>query len=322
MRISVRQRDVICVGIDVRQLWPLLVLLGACDYDATASAPAPIELAPRAATPSDLPTWAPLPSPDSGRQAKPTAWKADGRPMFLLFSATWCPGCTASVLQDAAIARNYGKRFQVGVALVDDSDADFARSPMATLLADVPVWNAASVKSLAERCQARAIPTACLVDKGRVLYTGSADGAARVLDAYATGSLETALGAHDKARAEVRDRVELGVTTDDDIAAIVKLTHGDAGWQNSMAWSLADRDQVSKTGAALAVALARDAVASDGGVDFAHLDTYALALSRAGRTDDAATVGERVIAVCAVVRGKCTEERRRALEFIAQRARR
>jgi thiol-disulfide isomerase/thioredoxin len=86
-----------------------------------------------------LPTWPVMP---------PEAWVADQRPTVLLFTSSWCPPCQASLLLDIAIAREYGDRFRIGVAL-EESDADFAGSAMARLFAGVPVWTADSVRPLA-----------------------------------------------------------------------------------------------------------------------------------------------------------------------------
>ena len=76
---------------------------------------------------ADIPAWAPIES-GNGEPAKPTAWKADSRPTLVIFSASWCPGCTASALADRTLVRAHGKQFQVGVAL-QESDAAFVASP-------------------------------------------------------------------------------------------------------------------------------------------------------------------------------------------------
>jgi hypothetical protein len=293
----------------VRELALIVVLFGA----SCAREPEPsTEVAD--AVNHQLPTWAPLPPPNL-TVAQPRPWVADGRPTLLLFSASWCKGCSAGLLTDVAIARAYGERFQVGVALVEDSDVEFSRSPMARLLAEVPVWSSSSVRAFATLCGAAAIPMACLVDRGRVVFRGSAASARLVLDAHGDGRFGARLAANAAAQAAVVARLVLGVS-DTDIAEIVNATHGDHGWQNRIAWQLASRRNASATDVALAVALARDVVAADGGLDYSHLDTYTLALSKAGLPDDAAAVGWRVLAVCKTVHADCMVERRRAYAFI------
>jgi len=266
-------------------------------------------------TDHELPGWVPLPPPNV-TTAKPQPWVTDGRPTLLLFSASWCASCYASLLTDVAIAEAYGDRFQVGVALVENSDVEFSKSPMARLLADVPVWSADSVRTFATRCGAEAIPLACLVDRGRIVYRGSADSARKLLDAYGQGRFEAALAAAAAARANVVAKLGLGVFAPADIAEIVAATHGDPGWQNSLAWQLATRDHASPTDLALAVALARDVVGDEGGLDFLHLDTYQLALSKAGFPDQAAAVSWRVLHLCKTVSAECMIEKRRAWAYI------
>lgn len=287
----------------------IVVLFGAsCDREPTPA----VETV--AVADHELPGWEPLPPPNA-TVAQPRAWVPDGRPTVLLFSASWCPSCQASLLTDVALVRAYGDRFQIGIGLVEDSDAEFSRSPMARLLAEVPVWNTDSVRALAARCGAAAIPIACVVDRGRVVFRGSADSARHVLDAYGDARFDARLAGDAAAQAAVAARLGLGVGGDD-IAEIVQATHGDHGWQNSIAWGLASRRDASATDVALAVALARDVNAASGGLDFSYLDTYQLALSKAGHADEAAAVGWRVLAVCKTVHADCMVERRRAYAFI------
>ncbi len=286
----------------------LIVLAAACSGD-----PEPADEVIRE-TDHVLPGWAPLPPPNV-TTAKPTPWVADGRPTLLLFSASWCASCYASLLTNVAIAQEYGDRFQVGVGLVENTDVEFSKSPMARLLADVTVWSADSVRTYATKCGAEAIPLACLVDRGRIIYRGSADSARKLLDGYAQGRFEAARIAAAAARAGVVAKLALGVSGGD-IAEIVAATHGDPGWQNSLAWQLATRDVASPTDLALAVALARDVVGEDGGLDFLHLDTYQLALSKAGFPDQAAAVSWRVLHLCKTVSAECMIEKRRAWAYI------
>jgi len=275
---------------------------------------------PRAAAkPSaDIPAWAPIEDIDGGTPAKPTAWAADGRATLAVFSASWCPGCTASALADRELVRAHGAKFQVGVALQSESDEAFVASRYAKALSGVPVWSEDSVAAMTDACHPVAIPSACLYANGKVLWTGDAAEAGAVLEAQAAGKLAAWLAGEEEAEATFKAQAKEALRDPSKIAAAVATTHGRAGWQNSVAWNLVDRDQPSPGAVELAVALSRDAVASDGGIDFAHLDTYALALSKAGRAVDAAYVGARVIAVCGAVAGKCTEEKTRAEDFIAR----
>ncbi len=284
----------------------LISLVLACG----GSEPEPVKI-----TKHELPEWAVLPPP-SVETAKPRPFVSDGRPALLLFTASWCPTCPATLLTDVALAQAYGNRFQVGIALVENSDADFAASTMATLLGDVPVWSAKSTADLAAKCGASEIPMACVVDRGHVIFRGSGVTARHVLDAYAQRrAVETAaeiMGARGQAIA----RLALGVTDRADIDEIVELTARDPGWQNSIAYQLAARKDSGPTDLALAVELAHNVVASEGGLDYAHLDNYALALSKANLPEHAAFVCWRVLALCKTVHSECMIEKRRAYAYI------
>jgi len=303
----------------------LLLLLAACSKNAdpvpqARQARASAESPPPAHRPtreSDIPQWASLDNLD-GAPANVTAWKPDATHATLaVFSASWCPSCTASALADRHLAQEHGKDFQIGVALQEANDA-FARSPYAKALSGVPVWSEASTKKLVDACHPVAIPSACLFEHGKVLWSGGVSEVAAVLEAHRANKLAAFLAQADSNAEAARAVAREALSDPAKIPTVVTLMHGAADEQNSIAWRLVDRDDPSPNAIALAVALARDAVALDGGLDFAHLDTYALALSRAGRDKDAAYVGMRVIAVCDAVHGNCSEERRRAEQFVAK----
>ena len=242
---------------------------------------------------------------------RPEAWVADERPTVLLFTSSWCPPCQASLLLEIAIAREYGDRFRIGVAL-EESDADFAGSAMARLFAGVPVWTAESVRPLAVRCGVRTIPFACLVDRGRIVFRGPPINLRRALDAFDRGPQPL-----DAQLAEQRAKMRLGFGVwPDDVEEFVEQTSGDPHWQHQIAFSLAARPEASATDLVLAVALARAAVAAGGGLDYWNLDTYSLALSKAGRAEDAATVAWRVLDLCRKTQSKCMFERVRASGLI------
>src|SRR5688572_18933906 len=104
----------------------IVVLLGAC-ADEPDSTNAPL------VANHVVPNWLPLPPPNATIVAQPRAWVPEGRPALMLFSASWCASCRASLLSDVAIVHAYSNRFQVGVALVENSDSDFVQSWMARL---------------------------------------------------------------------------------------------------------------------------------------------------------------------------------------------
>lgn len=286
----------------------MLVLLGVIGCASTPPEPVTIKK-------HTLPGWAMLPAP-SDSKAKPVPWVSDGRPTLLLFTASWCPTCPASILTDVSLAEAYGDKFQVGIALVENSDEDFMASTMASLFGNVPVWTAKSVAPLQVACGAAEIPLACVVDKGRVVFRGSGVTARHVLDAYAQSrATETAaeiLGD----RAQAIAKLTIGVTDREDIDEIVKLTQRDPGWQNTMAYTLAARREAGPTDMSLAVELAHSVVTSEGGLDYAHLDNYALALSKANLPEHAAAVCWRVLALCKSVYSECMIEKRRAYAYI------
>ena len=304
------------------------VLVAACTNHADDRAPEPRQAraaaeptvrAPSPSRASDIPVWASLDKLD-GAPATVTTWKPEPRATLVVFSASWCPSCTASALADRHLAGEFGKDFQIGIALQETSDA-FARSPYAKALSGVPVWSEASTKRLADACDPVAIPSACLYAHGKVLWTGGVSEVAAVLEAQRGHKLAAFLTQADESLGAARDVAKQALTDPAKIPSVVTLMHGHADEQNSIAWRLVDRDDPSPNAVALAVALSRDAVALEGGLDFAHLDTYALALSRAGRDADAAYVGRRVVAVCDAVQGNCSAERKRAEQFIASATR-
>src|SRR5690242_1993683 len=89
---------------------------------------------------ADIPEWASI-DVASGAPARPIAWVAGAKPTLAVFSASWCPGCTASAFADRELSRVHGKDFQIGVALQDESDEAFSKSPYAQALSGVPVWS-------------------------------------------------------------------------------------------------------------------------------------------------------------------------------------
>jgi hypothetical protein len=258
--------------------------------------------------------WAEMPTLDQRVPARPAPMPNDGATRLIVFGGSWCPGCVASVLEDAALAQRYRGRVEVGFALENEQDSAFMASTMARWLSDAPVWSEASSARVKELCGIRFVPAACLVSGDRVLWQGGAADAQAVLDAHLAGSLT--------ARLEQSDAVDsdLAAARAGDPAArerVLAATRGFASRENSIAWDLVSSDEVTRAELVLSLALAQDATNATSGLDFAILDTYALALHKAGDGAAAARVGRRVIAVCEAVGGRCSEERQRAEELIA-----
>lgn len=285
--------------------WLVLILV-AC----SSTPPAPVTITKHA-----LPDMAILPA--SGVSvAKPVPWKPDGRPTLMLFTASWCPTCPASILGDVALVEAYGDKFQVGIALVENSDEDFMASKMATLFGNVPVWTAKSVAEVQAACGAAEIPVACVYHRGRVVFRGAGASAKHVLDAYAKARAVEEAAEIYAGRARAIAKLTMGVTEREDIDEIVKLSARDPGWQNAIAYTLAARREESPTDVSLAVELAHSVVASEGGLDYTHLDNYALALSKANLPEHAAMVCWRVLALCKLVYSECMIEKRRSYAYI------
>ena len=86
--------------------------------------------------------------------------------------------------------------------------------------------------------------------------------------------------------------------------------------ENDLAWQLVDQPSPTAHEVELGLLLARDATQATEGLDFAILDTYAVALMHAGDIDGAARVARRVLEVCDTIDGHCEEERERAMDYI------
>lgn len=300
----------------MRALLIVLLLVAACDGASERS-----EDRRRAAEFAtypyrDLPPWAPLPESGVGI-VRPQKWISDGRPTVFLFTASWCPPCISSLLLDITIAREYSDRFQVGIALVEESDADFTSSTMGRLVGGVPVWSADSVRDHAVRCGVWTIPFACLVDRGRVVFRGPPINARHVLEAFAAdpSGLDARLAAGAQRHASAIAGLGFGVDPAN-VDELVEQTSTDLHWQHATAFALASQPEPSASDLVLAVALARSVVAVGGALDYWHLSTYSLALSKAGRAEDAATVSWRVLSLCRRVQSRCMTERIRANGFI------
>jgi hypothetical protein len=105
--------------------------------------------------------------------------------------------------------------------------------------------------------------------------------------------------------------------TEADIPAIAKATRHDPHLQHAIAHSLGERgESMTGTELRLALELAREAVASDGGLDYHYLDTYSYLVGQAGLRQEAATVSWRVLDLCKSIRAMCLIERRRAYVLI------
>jgi thiol-disulfide isomerase/thioredoxin len=253
-----------------------------------------------------LPEWEEMPASTLVPIARPEPFVADDRPTVVLFTASWCPPCVGSLMLDIAIAREYADRFRFGIAL-EESEADFTSSAMGRLFAGIPLWTSDSMRPLAGRCGVRTIPFACVVHRDRIVFRGAPINLRHALDAFGR---DTALG-EVTARVTATAQLAAGIAPED-VDALVEATRHDPSWQHSIAFAIAARPAPSGTDLVLAVALARAVVALGGGLDYGHLDTYSLALSKAGRPEDAAGVGWRVLSLCRKTQSKCMMERIRA----------
>jgi hypothetical protein len=254
--------------------------------------------------------WAVLPSTPPPGTARPVAYSDAAGPRLLIFGASWCPACEGAVLSDAAIVERFSGKVDVGVALAQ-SDEEFLDSSMSRWLGETPVWSQQSTREIYEHCGVMFLPAACLVEGDTVLWSGEAQNAAAILDAYVAHGTDEPLDRTrslpndvDMSSGEARDRVRAALA-------------GYAGTENTLAWDIADDSAASAEELGLAVDLARDASNTTQGLDYAILDTYALALSRAGHTDEAATVAKRVLDLCDLLGASCHEERARAEAFVA-----
>jgi thiol-disulfide isomerase/thioredoxin len=292
----------------VRIALAIIVLLASCDDDPDQTVEEEFASYPY----RGLPAWEAMPLPTNEAVVPPSRFVADERPTVLLFTASWCPPCQASLLLDLAIVRAYRDRFRIGIAL-EESEADFSSSAMARLSAGIPAWIADSVRPLAVRCGLRTIPFACVVHRDRVVFRGAPSNLRHALDAFDRdpAALDAQLANELARRTSITARLAAGVEPEE-FDEIVEQTSGDPHWQHAIAFAFAARPAPSGTDLVLAVALARAAVVAGGGLDFWHLDTYSLALSKAGRAEDAANVGWRVLSLCRKAQAKCMMERRRA----------
>ncbi|MBA3501272.1 MAG: hypothetical protein H0T65_12915, partial [Deltaproteobacteria bacterium] len=225
----------------------LALLIAGCSKGESKPQPAAKAEAPRAANakPSaEIPDWAPL-DVAAGPPVTPVAWVADAKPTLAVFSASWCPGCTASALADRVLVREHGKHYQIGVALQDESDEAFLKSRYARALSGVPVWSEASVAKLTAACQPRVIPSACLFENDKAVWSGDPSEAGAVIDAHKANGLAQWLANAESAETTARSLAQEALNDPSKIAAVVAATHGRVGWQNSTAWRLVDRDSPS-----------------------------------------------------------------------------
>jgi hypothetical protein len=300
----------------------VLVVVAGCKLRSHGDPPVTVETAavatsasPVAAPPvATAHAWPPIRQLDaSNLPPNPIPFPSGSKDKrFVVFSASWCHGCVASVPGDADLARRYSGKIEVAVAL-QESSSSFASSSMARWLSDVRVYDQDSTKSLAKTCRVTAIPAACLLDGTRPLWTGSADDGAAVLDGFVSGHLDDVLSREKEADAAWRS----AVLSADKRSEAVSVLHGLAGQENAIAWNLVDKKAPTPNELALGVALARDAVESTSALDFAILDTYNVGLTKTGDHAEAARVSKRLVALCDALRGDCSDERSRAEAVLA-----
>lgn len=205
----------------------------------------------------------------------------------------------------------------VGIGVVE-SDEDFVDSRLAAVFSDVPVWSMDSLREISKKCEASVLPTACLVADDKVVWRGHPSDAFGVVDAHVRGQLEAYLRSNEENRAKVNSLLESASFTTEIIQAIVRASHDEPDLQNSIAWRLVGHGESSEDQLKLAIAPATDAVRTDGGTNFATLDTLAVALHKSGRKRDAAHIAARVISVCDLVgNDRCDEVSSRAVRYVA-----
>jgi thiol-disulfide isomerase/thioredoxin len=286
---------------------------GASPRSATAaassssSAPAVAASAPPPER-SLLPTWPPLPS---GQPAPPKVRPYDGakKPTLVVFFGTWCGGCVAGVLSDAALASRFASQVRVGLALMADNDEtflEFAKTVKVPLT--IEVWSDdPATRALKEKCDIHGLPMSCLLDAdGKLLWRGEPGSAGKMLDAFVSGRLDEAKAGAERAAAIVD--AAAGAADDAKLRArAVAAAAGLGGLENNVAWRLVEKGENLE----LAAALARDATVATSGLDFASLDTYAFALWKLGQREPALAAATRGIAVCDALGLPCPEERAR-----------
>lgn len=277
---------------------------------ATATASPSSSASAASVAPTALPTeWPALGDGKNIIHPKVSHYAPSKTPTLVVFFATWCGGCVASVLSDADLKRRFSPKVRVGLALVDNKEADFdafTKTLRASL--DIDVWaDDDATKALKKTCGVSSIPAACLLDADqKVVWTGHPGNASPVL-----GNASD----YNAASARAREAIDAAVAAPADAAlrnqAFASAT-GFAGLENEVAWDLALKGK----GLELAAGLARDATISTGGFDYASLDTYGFALWKLGRREDAYTVASRVVAVCDLLDPhSCSEERARYEQF-------
>lgn len=318
----------------VRHLILLMMLGSGCSKTPSGSQASPHEsksaqaqatpTVPTQTTPTqsenvgtDVPVFTELPSTSAMKIAKPTAWSNDkNQPTLFLFSASWCAGCVATALPEREIVKKYRDRINVGIALAEP-EADFIGSKLSYVFADVPVWTMDSVKELAKQCGNSLLPYSCLVVQNKVIWQGFPGIAPAVVDAYLRGELNAFLRQQEADETRIESLLESPTLTPQNIQAIVQASHANPDRQNGIAWGLANRENIPEDKLKLAIALAVDAVRTDGGTDFAQLDTLAVALHKAGRVNDARDVALRVLDLCRVMGDEhCSDEKARAFRYI------
>ena len=233
----------------------------------------------------------------------------------MIFFGTWCGACVASILADVDLAKRFAPGVRVGIALLADTPETFdAFAEAVKVPLPIEIWrDDERTRELKALCEVTGLPMACLVDKEhKRLWRGEPGNGQKVLSAFVTGRLDTAIAETERAVGLIDKAVEQPAD-DEARARAIEAASGLGGYENFIAWPLVEK------GAALtlAAALARDATVSTGGLDFASLDTYALALWKLGHRMEALGASTRAMAVCDALGTTCTDERARHEQFRA-----
>lgn len=219
------------------------------------------------------------------------------------------------MLSDAELAKRFGPAVRVGIALMADTPETFgAFAKGVKVPLPLEIWrDDERTRELKAVCEVTGLPMACLVDKDHErLWRGEPGNGQRVLTAFAAGRLEAATAETERAVALIGQALE--PSADDALGdKALDAAAGLGGYENNVAWPLVEKGKALP----FAAGLARDAAVSTGGLDFASLDTYALALFKLGHRAEALSVSTRAMAVCDALGASCTDERARHAEFRA-----
>ncbi len=287
---------------------------GALPVSAPATA-TQAQTATASAGPADpMATWPALPRDGVIVRPKLSSYEPSKRPTIVVFFASWCEGCVDALLSDVELKRRVGSTYRVGLALLEEEEDHFETFAAAIRASvDLEAWRVdGATKALRERCRIGSFPAWCILDEqSNVVASGEGGDIARALElvnAHQPPDVDAAM-----ARAGTAIKASAASPAD----AALRADALAAAREPRVTWRTKPRGISASEGSApeLSVGLARDAADAAHGLDIATLDTYAFALSRAGRAAEAVAVQTRTLAECDLVAAPCGEERKRFEEF-------